>query len=133
VTGVVAVSEERVSVRTYVPRDQKEAWAARADDLDMSQSEFVRTMVQAGVRDLGLDTDGGATPTPDAPDEDGGGLESRVVAELREREVAGWDALVDALAGDFEERLEDALASLDDDGIIRYSPREGGYVLRGDE
>lgn len=129
------MSEERVSVRTYVPRDQKEAWAARADDLDMSQSEFVRTMVQAGVRDLGLD--GGAeTPTRDAQAAsaaEDGGLESRVVAELRERDVAGWDALVDALAGDFEERLEAALASLDDDGVIRYSPREGGYVLREGE
>jgi len=131
---------DRVSVKTYVPRYQKELWKERADDLGMAQSEFVRTMVQAGARELGLDdgqTDGDALHS----DVDAGGtggnavsadLESRVVDELRERGVAPWDDLVESLAGDFEERLEATLESLEDAGVARYSPREGGYVLRGE-
>ena len=38
----------RTQVRTYVPAYQKSEWESHADELDMSQSEFVRTMVQAG-------------------------------------------------------------------------------------
>ncbi len=41
-------STERAVVRTYVPAYQKAHWQDHADELDMSQSEFVRTMVQAG-------------------------------------------------------------------------------------
>lgn len=42
------VDTERVSVRTYVPAYQRDAWDEHAERLDMSRSEFVRTMVQAG-------------------------------------------------------------------------------------
>ena len=59
---MAADGEERTSVRTYVPEYQKEAWAAHADELDMSQSEFVRTMVQAGRS--------GFEPPESAPDQD---------------------------------------------------------------
>ncbi|QLC34514.1 hypothetical protein EFA46_009965 [Halarchaeum sp. CBA1220] len=124
---------ERTSVKTYVPRYQKESWKERADELGMTQSEFVRTMVQAGVRDLGLDGAGasGSDGGDDVGEDDGGaGLDARVVAELRERGVADWETLLTALTGDFEERLEETLAALDDEGTIRYSPRDGGYVLR---
>jgi len=44
------MSDDRRSVKTYVPEDQKAIWQDHADDLGMSQSEFVRTMVQAGRR-----------------------------------------------------------------------------------
>ncbi|MBP2252082.1 DUF5805 domain-containing protein [Halarchaeum nitratireducens] len=123
--------DERVSVKTYVPRYQKEEWVERAEEMDVSQSEFVRLMVQAGVRELGLDdddTDDGGGHADDA----GPSLERRVLDELRERDVAGWETLVDALAGDFEERLEGTLDGLTERGVVKYSPRDGGYVLRGD-
>jgi hypothetical protein len=48
------MADDRVPVTTRVPGYQKEAWLDDADELDMSQSEFVRTMVQAGRRELGL-------------------------------------------------------------------------------
>ena len=43
-------STDRVSVKTYVPAYQRAEWDDHADELDMSRSEFVRTMVQAGRR-----------------------------------------------------------------------------------
>ncbi|MBP1953451.1 DNA-directed RNA polymerase specialized sigma subunit [Halarchaeum rubridurum] len=124
--------DERVSVKTYVPRYQKAAWVERAEEMGVSQSEFVRLMVQAGVRELGLDADGnGDGCEADTGGEDAGpSLEQRVLDELRERDVAGWETLVDALAGDFEERLEGTLDDLAERGVVKYSPRDGGYVLR---
>ncbi|MDZ7730471.1 MAG: hypothetical protein U5K37_05470 [Natrialbaceae archaeon] len=43
---------DRATVRTYIPAYQKDHWAEHADELNMSLSEFVRTMVQAGRSDL---------------------------------------------------------------------------------
>jgi len=42
----------RTAVKTYVPAYQKRLWADHADELGMSQSEFVRTMVQVGRSDF---------------------------------------------------------------------------------
>ena len=44
------VDTERTAVKTYVPAYQKREWKDHAEELGMSQSEFVRTMVQAGRR-----------------------------------------------------------------------------------
>ncbi|MFT4957036.1 MAG: hypothetical protein ACI9EZ_000344, partial [Halobacteriales archaeon] len=44
------VDTERSVVKTYVPAYQKALWQRQAETLEMSQSEFVRTMVQAGRR-----------------------------------------------------------------------------------
>lgn len=64
------VDTSRVAVKTYVPAYQKEAWAAEAEELDMSQSEFVRTMVQAGRRGFLDELDTDLDPVPEA-DTDG--------------------------------------------------------------
>ena len=48
-------AEDRVSVKTSVPEYQKRAWTENADAMDMTQSEFVRTMVQAGRRGFEAD------------------------------------------------------------------------------
>jgi hypothetical protein len=40
--------EQRTVVKTYIPKYQKEMWSEHANKLNMSQSEFVRCMVQAG-------------------------------------------------------------------------------------
>jgi len=134
---VVGVSDDdRVSVKTYVPRYQKEAWVERAEEMGVSQSEFVRLMTQAGIHELGLDDDetvDGDESTDAGSDDAGPSLERRVLDELRERDVAAWETLVDALAGDFEERLEGTLDDLTERGVVKYSPRDGGYVLQGDD
>jgi len=49
---------ERSTVMTYVPAHQKSEWTAHADELGMSQAEYVRTMVQAGRKGFELDSEG---------------------------------------------------------------------------
>jgi len=123
------MSDDRRSVKTYVPEDQKAIWQDHADELGMSQSEFVRTMVQAGRR--GFSIDGGenpADPDPPGPDPRGSDLERRVEAALADG-VLSWEELVDAVFDDFEGRLEGALDSLQDRNRVRYNGRKGGYAL----
>ena len=130
---------ERTSVRTYVPAFQKERWQEDADELGMSQSEFVRTMVQAGRRGFELERTTSPSesavssnpeepPSPDAtPGVDG--LEDRVVDVLEDGGHYDWDELLAALTDDIEQRLDDTLQELQSAGRVRYSGRHGGYVL----
>ncbi|WP_277541173.1 DUF5805 domain-containing protein [Haloarcula laminariae] len=127
-------SDERTSVRTYVPRYQKERWQSHAARLDMSQSEFVRTMVQAGRSGFEPDDSNSASAEseePHSPDADPGGneLETRVVEALSDGDHYDWDQLVAALTDDIEQRLDETLQELQSDGRVRYSGRHGGYVL----
>src|SRR6056297_2131856 len=96
----------RTAVKTYVPAYQKTAWEEHASALGMSQSEFVRSMVQAGRRGFEpAETEGGfedATPGVD-------GLETGVLESLSAGEYMSWDELVSHLLEDFEDRLEETL------------------------
>ncbi|MDH5021106.1 DUF5805 domain-containing protein [Halobacterium rubrum] len=122
--------EDRVVVKTYVPSEQKATWREHAEELDMTQSEFLRTMVQAGRRGfLGDPEEGGsgdATPG-------GSGLEDRVLSVVDSASVVSWDELVAELSGDFEDRLDDAVQSLSESGAIRFDPRREGYVRQDDQ
>ncbi len=122
--------DERTVVKTYVPRSQKEAWVEHADALDMSQSEFLRTMVQAGRR--GFDPVDEEAGSPDATP-GGQALEERVLSTLSAAGVLDWGELVDRLAGDIERDVDDALEALQDARAVRYSGRHGGYVVTGDD
>ncbi|QKG93915.1 hypothetical protein HPS36_13990 [Halorubrum salinarum] len=120
---------DRQSVKTYVPTEQKEIWREHADELDMSLSEFVRTMVQAGRR--GFAPSESATdeePASEGSDPRGHDLERRVRAAL-ESGPRSWDELVQAVVGDVEDELEATLDDLQDRNRVRYSGRDGGYVL----
>lgn len=124
---------ETVQVKTRIPRYQKLEWTDAAERLGMSQSEFVRTMVQAGRRGFEGAESGGSSSNPAetpsaAADPGGDGLERRVSSALAEREVMSWEELVAELSGNFEDRLEQAIEELESAGRIRYSPRDGGYV-----
>ena len=118
---------ETVVVRTYVPAYQKEAWESHADDLDMSQSEFVRSMVQAGRN--GFESPSEQPPSPDATP-GGSGLETQVL-ELLRSETYSWNELLEAVSDDIETQLEDALDSLQSQDQVRYSGRDGGYIYVG--
>ena len=73
------MSDDRRSVKTYVPAEQKDRWQEHADELGMSQSEFVRTMVQAGRRGFSLSDSGkAAEPGPSGSDPRGDALETSV-------------------------------------------------------
>ncbi|QLG26977.1 hypothetical protein HUG10_05225 [Halorarum halophilum] len=126
---------DRTEVRVKLPRYQKEEWADDADDLDMSQAEFVRTMVQAGRSDLGLEADtapqatASAEPTSEGVDPRGGGLEERILRVLRQEEAMSWDDLLEEVVGDLEDRLDETMGELQQSGRVRFSGRDGGYVL----
>jgi len=128
---------ERVGVRTYVPAYQREVWREHAAELGMSQSEFVRVMVQAGRSGFELGDSGSTAPSNpvegSSPDvtPGGEGLEAGVVEMLESEGPLDWDELVEGLAGDFEDRLEDALDDLQSANRVKYSGRAGGYVVDG--
>jgi hypothetical protein len=120
---------DRQSVKTYVPTEQKELWRDHADELDMSLSEFVRTMVQAGRRGF-APTDSAAVEEPASGPSGPGGRDLEAgVREALESGPRSWDELVEAVVGDVEDELEATLDELQDRNRVRYSGREGGYVL----
>jgi len=134
----MAADEERTSVRTYVPVYQKEEWQTHADKLDMSQSEFVRTMVQAGRKGFEPQalsvTESGSNSGSAEPDETDttpgvDGLKTRVQETLADGGHYDWDDLVAELTDDIEQRLDETLQELQSEGRVRYSGRHGGYVL----
>ena len=132
---------ERVSVQTYVSAEQRERWRAEADELDMSQAEYVRSMVQAGRRSFSLSTDDRSLSSEASNPVEGGspdatpggeGLKGRVLDVLRAEEFADWDELVAGVTDDIEQRLDEALEELQADDRIRYSGRHGGYTVVDD-
>lgn len=123
------MSDDRRSVKTYVPADQKEIWQSHADELGMSQSEFVRTMVQAGRRGFSTSEPTNPVERPsEGSDPRGDALETRVESVLADGPLS-WEELVDAVFDDFEGRLEEALDSLQDRNRVRYNGRKDGYTL----
>ena len=136
---MVQDGSERTSVRTYVPAYQKAEWQSHAEELGMSQSEFVRTMVQAGRSGFEPDVSSertesaqsGDSAEPHSPDATPGveSLKDRVVEMLGEGGHYDWEELLAALTDDIEQRLDDTLQELQSAGRVRYSGRQGGYVL----
>jgi hypothetical protein len=133
-----ASSTERAAVRTYVPEYQKQRWQDHADELGMSQSEFVRTMVQAGrtgfeptshdASDGGSKTHRGQSGSPDATP-GVKGVKRRVQDVLEDGDYHDWDDLSTELTDSIEDQLEDALQELQAEGVVTHSGRHGGYVI----
>lgn len=135
----------RATVSTYVPTYQKERWREHADELGMSQSEFVRAMVQAGRRGFGADeASGSSSRISDERDRNpvegrspndtprGDGLEDRVL-EVLDDGPCSWEELVDRMTDDLESRLDETLERLQRQNRVRYSGRRGGYTRVDDE
>jgi hypothetical protein len=127
----------RTSVKTYVPAYQKERWERHAERLGMSQSEFVRAMVQAGRRDFEIPGEGDDQGADgDAPRESAeeSPLDERVIHILDGADYLSWDELVGELTDDIEDRLEATLQDLQADNRVQYSGRRGGYtVVEGED
>lgn len=119
---------ERTAVKTYVPKYQKEKWQEDADRLDMSQSEFVRAMVQAGRR--GFDLGQSEQSSPDS-NPGGNGFEEQVLDNLRNG-VHTWDELLSKISEQIEDQLDETLQELQQRNRIQYSGRHGGYELIDD-
>ena len=119
------VDTSRKSVKTYVPAFQKGEWERHADRLDMSLSEFVKAMVQAGRHGFEPKpvepVSGDATPR--------GNVLKTEVLELLSEEPLTWEELLAAVTDEVESRLDRTLDDLQSADRIRYSGRDGGYVL----
>jgi hypothetical protein len=126
---------DRVSVQTYLPAAQRQVWRGEADEMDMSQAEYVRSMVQAGRRSFDLENGGpsctGTHEEPGSPDGNPGdsGLKDRILDVLEAEDVADWNDIRAALTDDIDERLEEALSELQREDVISYSGRRDGYVV----
>lgn len=120
--------EDRTTVRTYVPTYQKDEWQAHAENLDMSLSEFVRTMVQAGRN--GFTVEGGAVdPGEHGPTPGGNDLETALLDRLTGDAYVPWEELIENLTSDIEDSVEEALEQLQQANRVTYSGRHGGYTL----
>ncbi|PSP66258.1 hypothetical protein BRC85_10860 [Halobacteriales archaeon QS_1_69_70] len=126
---------DRLSVQTYVPAAQREVWRDEADEMDMSQAEYVRAMVQAGRRSFDLSDgesaeegtgEGAGSP---AANPRGSRLKDRVLDVLETEEVADWKDIRAAVTDDIDDRLEESLSELQGEDAIRYSGRRDGYVV----
>ena len=119
---------ERKVVKTYVPSYQKEEWREHADELGMNQSEFVKSMVQAGRR--GFDSSAVDADEPRSEDETSGGngLEEQVIDILSDG-YCSWDDLVESLTENLEDRLEATLQRLQSENRVQYNGRHRGYTV----
>ncbi|WP_460918723.1 DUF5805 domain-containing protein [Salinarchaeum chitinilyticum] len=127
---------ERTSVRTYVPVYQKEAWAEHAEELEMSLSEYVRSMVQAGKRGFegiehspsepSIEEPGSGDATPG-----GEGLESTVLEALADGPLE-FDELVEVVADDFRRDVDAALDRLEERELVEHDRLDGGYRVTDD-
>ena len=128
------VDTSRTVVQTYVPAYQRKEWDEHATELDMSRSEFVKAMVQAGRRGFGgeiaqsSDEDDTAdTPSNGLPAGDTE-LQALVLVCLEKNDCLSWEELLSEITGDVETRLEEVLTELQGQGEITHSGRAGGYV-----
>jgi hypothetical protein len=132
-SGDGEVDTSRTVVQTYVPAYQRDVWDDHADRLEMSRSEFVKTMVQAGRRQVGDDPE--LLPDPDGSTEEseetGESLDEEITTLLRDTDALSWDELLASLTDDIESRLDETLQQLQESNQIRYSGRADGYVLVG--
>lgn len=135
-SGDGEVDTSRTVVQTYVPAYQRDVWDNHADRLEMSRSEFVKTMVQAGRRQIGDDPE--LIPDSDGSTGDDSGeaeqsLGSEVTELLEDADALSWEDLLASLTDDIESRLDETLQELQESNQIRYSGRADGYVLVGDD
>lgn len=114
--------QDRKAVKTYVPAYQKAIWSDHADELDMSHSEFVRTMVQAGRTKFEFSS-------PESDTDETEDVSERIRSVLRERGPLGWEELMEELTRGLEGDVEDSLESLQASNEVLYSGKRGGYLL----
>ena len=112
---------DRADVRTYVPTYQKNIWKQEAEARDMSLSEFVRCMVQAGRQ--GFE---GTRLKGDPGDVTPGGesLETYLL-DVLDDEPQPFETIVDQLRAD----VKDTMQTMRNEGAIEQSI-EGGWRTR---
>lgn len=115
---------ESVHVQTYIPAYQRDIWDEEAEEMNMNRSEYLRSMVQAGRRAMS----GEIALDEDTDKDDDADLRDDVLEAIRDSDHVSFDVLVNALASDFEGRMDAILDELQNDDLIRYNGRHGGYT-----
>ena len=122
---------ERTSVRTYIPEYQKQEWKQHADDLDMTLSEFVRCMVQAGRR--------GFSPAPQTTEKGSSDqlvFYERQILDALEGGSMWFQDMVDLVTEDFHAQIKSMVEDMKRDGKIKqtvHGDYELGEDVRGDD
>lgn len=114
------VGESSAIVKTTVPEGQKERWQAHAEQFGMSQSEFVRTMTQAGLH--WFDIESVEHQSPDT-NPGGNGLRTNVLDILSNEGHKSFDELAATTTENLEDRLEDTIQSLRNEGLVDLDNR----------
>lgn len=113
-------TDSRVVVKTYVPHGQKRIWEDHADELEMTMSEFVRTMVQSGRAPFTVDDSRSSDGNPRSDD-----LQTAIL-DVLENGPATFDELSADIIGNREEELDRTLQAMDQ---VTISGRTGQYSL----
>lgn len=113
-------AKSRVAVKTYVPAEQKQIWEDHAGEMNMTMSEFIRTMVQSGRSPFTVEP----TQTSDANPR-GDDLET-AIHDILQTGPATFDDLSEQIIGNLEEQLDRTLMEMDH---VVVSGRTGEYRL----
>jgi len=102
-------------IKLSVPEHLCEKWDEDAVKYADSRSEFIRMMVEAGRKKF---------EAIEKEADESSSLEDTVLETVARNEGAAPEEILDEL----EQEMMTELERLDDSGVIRYSPKEGGYI-----
>lgn len=105
-----------------LPEWQKQQWEQEAETMNMTLSCYTRTMVEAGRSKIGV-TD---TQTPN--EFTTGNIEDQIRETLAEQGPLSWDALLDAVLQNMENRIDQTVSEMAD-----VSVKKGKYTLTKDQ
>ena len=121
----------RVTINTYVPAYQCDLWKKHAESLDMNLSEFIRIMVQSGRRgfDIKYQRDIVNSDSKNMHETPGvTSLKIQILSLFNNENCLSWNDIVQSVTHSIEENIESTLKSLQEENLIQYNGRAGGYV-----
>ncbi len=113
-------TDSRVAVKTYIPEEQKRIWENHAAEMNMTMSEFIRTMVQSGRAPFTVER------TPSSDENPRGDDLETAINNILQNGPATFEDLSDNIIGDLEEQLDRTLMAMDN---VVVSGRTGEYRL----
>lgn len=113
-----------VAVQCTVPEYQRREWEQHADELNMSLSEFLRCMTQAGRNDFNTQSTESPT-TPNQTSDLNATIEFDLLSLIREHEPINWETVM----AELESEVEKTLNTLQANGSVVYSGKAGGYTV----
>lgn len=104
----------------FVEEEMKEEWDEESDQLNMSRSEFIRSMVHAGRKQI--------SQLNPKPEQESSNVREQVLAAIPKDEAKPVDEIVNEVVNPIEKDIqENILPHLDENNEIRFDPQEKGY------